>query len=60
MSAIIGGGISGAATAYFLNELSGKKALIDVYESGRVGGRLATASIGEKNCLKKTIDCLHW
>uniref|UniRef100_A0A2P2I199 Prenylcysteine oxidase 1-like n=1 Tax=Hirondellea gigas TaxID=1518452 RepID=A0A2P2I199_9CRUS len=40
--AIIGGGIGGAATAYFLQQLTDGSALIDVYESGRVGGRLAT------------------
>ena len=40
--AIIGGGIGGTATAYFLHELTKGKALIDVYESGRVGGRLAS------------------
>lgn len=46
--AIVGGGIGGAATAYFLHELTGGNALIDVYESGRVGGRLATVKLGQE------------
>ena len=45
-SGIIGAGISGASTAYFLHELLGSGASIDVYESGEVGGRLSTVSIG--------------
>ncbi|XP_018022652.1 prenylcysteine oxidase 1, partial [Hyalella azteca] len=45
-SAIIGGGVGGAAAAYFLQELTGGNALIDVYESGYVGGRLATTDLG--------------
>ncbi len=44
-TAIIGGGIGGTATAHFLHQLTGGSALIDIYESGRVGGRLATTSI---------------
>ncbi|XP_078285120.1 prenylcysteine oxidase 1-like isoform X2 [Rhinoraja longicauda] len=43
--AVIGAGIGGAATAYFLRQYFGQDVQIDVYESGAVGGRLAKASI---------------
>ncbi|KAK8734428.1 hypothetical protein OTU49_017448, partial [Cherax quadricarinatus] len=43
--AIIGGGIGGTSTAYFLKELFGDNASIDVYESEKIGGRLATIPI---------------
>ncbi|KAK8734423.1 hypothetical protein OTU49_017448, partial [Cherax quadricarinatus] len=43
--AIIGGGIGGTSTAYFLKELFGDNAIIDVYESEKIGGRLATIPI---------------
>ncbi|KAF2368919.1 Prenylcysteine lyase [Trinorchestia longiramus] len=46
--AIIGGGVGGAAAAYFLQELMEGSALIDAYESGHVGGRLATIEINGK------------
>nr|XP_045595550.1 prenylcysteine oxidase 1-like [Procambarus clarkii]XP_045595551.1 prenylcysteine oxidase 1-like [Procambarus clarkii]XP_045595552.1 prenylcysteine oxidase 1-like [Procambarus clarkii]XP_045595553.1 prenylcysteine oxidase 1-like [Procambarus clarkii] len=45
--AIVGGGIGGTATAYFLQELFGDNVIIDLYESERIGGRLATIPIGE-------------
>lgn len=43
--AVVGGGIGGTATAYFLHDLFGDDVLIDLYESGHVGGRLATLPI---------------
>lgn len=46
-TAIVGGGIGGTATAYFLQELFGDNVIIDLYESERIGGRLATIPIGE-------------
>ena len=43
LEAIIGGGISGAASAYFLNELFEDAVQLTVFErSSRIGGRLAT------------------
>uniref|UniRef100_V9KR20 Prenylcysteine oxidase 1 n=1 Tax=Callorhinchus milii TaxID=7868 RepID=V9KR20_CALMI len=44
--AIIGAGIGGASAAYFMRQQFGKEVNIDVYESEKVGGRLATASLG--------------
>lgn len=48
--AIIGGGIAGSASAYFLRELFGETAHIAVFEkSDRIGGRLSTLTcFGEK------------
>jgi prenylcysteine oxidase/farnesylcysteine lyase len=42
---IIGAGIGGASTAYFMRELFGDEAKIDLYERYNVGGRLATITI---------------
>lgn len=47
--AVIGGGIGGTSTAYFLQQLFGDNAIIDLYESGTVGGRLATIPIAGHN-----------
>ncbi|KAG7159989.1 Prenylcysteine oxidase-like [Homarus americanus] len=47
--AIIGGGIGGTSTAYFLKELFEDNAIIDLYESGAIGGRLATLPIAGYN-----------
>ncbi|KAG7476658.1 hypothetical protein MATL_G00085190 [Megalops atlanticus] len=44
--AVIGAGIGGTATAYFLRQEFGTGVKIDVFESGTVGGRLATEEIG--------------
>lgn len=44
--AIIGGGIGGTAAAYFLRQEFGPAVKIEVFESGTVGGRLATENIG--------------
>jgi len=46
--AIIGAGISGASAAHFLSQLTDGRALLDVYERGRVGGRLASALVAGK------------
>ncbi|CAL4249217.1 unnamed protein product, partial [Meganyctiphanes norvegica] len=46
--AVIGGGIGGTSAAYFLHDLFGDNLLLDIYEPGPIGGRLATVPIGEK------------
>ncbi|KAI5099527.1 prenylcysteine oxidase 1 precursor [Silurus meridionalis] len=43
--AIVGAGIGGTSAAYFLRQEFGPGVKIDVYESGTVGGRLATEAI---------------
>jgi prenylcysteine oxidase / farnesylcysteine lyase len=43
--AIIGAGIGGTSTAYFLSEIKGLEPEIDVYSKDPVGGRLATITI---------------
>ncbi|XP_060072471.1 prenylcysteine oxidase-like [Ylistrum balloti] len=43
--AIVGGGIGGTSTAYFMRELFGNEAVIDLYEKNAIGGRLATVNI---------------
>ncbi|XP_018897991.1 prenylcysteine oxidase 1 [Bemisia tabaci] len=46
--AIIGGGIGGTSTAHFLIDLFGRKNIdIDIYEANKIGGRLATAKVGD-------------
>ncbi|XP_048728291.1 prenylcysteine oxidase 1-like [Ostrea edulis] len=45
---IVGGGIGGTSTAYFLRQLFGDDAKIDIFEKRQVGGRLATISIGNQ------------
>ncbi|KAJ8287094.1 hypothetical protein GJAV_G00047590 [Gymnothorax javanicus] len=44
--AVIGGGIGGTATAYFLRQEFGREVKIDLFEAGIVGGRLATEEVG--------------
>ncbi|KAJ7987201.1 hypothetical protein DPEC_G00336290 [Dallia pectoralis] len=44
--AVVGAGIGGTATAYFLRQEFGSSVKIDVFEPGTVGGRLATQNIG--------------
>ncbi|XP_064118017.1 prenylcysteine oxidase 1-like [Macrobrachium nipponense] len=46
--AIIGGGIGGTSASYFLSELFGDDAILDLYEADTIGGRLATIPIGER------------
>ncbi|CAB1318431.1 unnamed protein product [Coregonus sp. 'balchen'] len=45
--AVVGAGIGGTATAYFLRQEFGAAVKIDVFEPGTVGGRLATQNIGD-------------
>ncbi|XP_028654230.1 prenylcysteine oxidase 1 [Erpetoichthys calabaricus] len=47
--AIVGAGIGGAATAAFLRKEFGPQVQIDVFEGGKVGGRLDTAHFGGKD-----------
>ncbi|KAG9335731.1 hypothetical protein JZ751_004267 [Albula glossodonta] len=44
--AVVGAGIGGTAAAYFLRQEFGVEVKIDLFESGTVGGRLATEQIG--------------
>ncbi|NXA57165.1 PCYOX oxidase, partial [Nothocercus julius] len=43
--AVVGGGIGGAAAAYFLRQRFGRSVPIDIFERGEVGGRLATVRV---------------
>ncbi|KAG4080356.1 hypothetical protein HA402_010848 [Bradysia odoriphaga] len=45
--AIIGGGIGGTSCAYYLNEMFKEEADIHIYEGSKIGGRLATATMGD-------------
>ena len=47
-SAVIGAGISGASSVFYLRQLFGDQVTIDIYEKGTVGGRLASAAFGGK------------
>ncbi|XP_062582100.1 prenylcysteine oxidase 1-like [Saccostrea cucullata] len=44
---IVGGGIGGTSTAYFLRQLFGNDAKIDIFEKRHIGGRLATLTLGD-------------
>jgi len=44
---VVGAGIGGAATAYFLRQEFGAGVKLDVFEAAAVGGRLATVKIGD-------------
>ncbi|KAH9518825.1 Prenylcysteine oxidase [Bulinus truncatus] len=46
---IIGAGISGTSCAYYLRQLLGSKATIDIYEADKVGGRTALIKINGQN-----------
>lgn len=46
--AVVGGGIGGTSSAYFLRELFGEAAQIDVYEPGSIGGRVASVLVGDR------------
>ncbi|XP_072923791.1 prenylcysteine oxidase 1-like [Hemitrygon akajei] len=43
--AIIGAGVGGSSSAYFLRQKFGHDVEIDVYEKGAIGGRLATITV---------------
>ncbi|KAF6725893.1 Prenylcysteine oxidase [Oryzias melastigma] len=45
--AVVGAGIGGTAAAFYLRQEFGPAVKIDVFESGTVGGRLATVKIGD-------------
>ncbi|XP_034047771.1 prenylcysteine oxidase 1 [Thalassophryne amazonica] len=45
--AVIGAGIGGTAAAYYLRQEFGIGVKIDVFESGTIGGRLATVKFGD-------------
>ncbi|KAM3599844.1 uncharacterized protein V6R79_012711 [Siganus canaliculatus] len=45
--AVVGAGIGGTAAAFYLRQEFGPGVKIDVFESGSVGGRLATVKIGD-------------
>lgn len=45
---MIGAGIGGTSSAYYLRQLFGDQATIDIYEAEEVGGRLATVNLGGK------------
>ncbi|XP_066597597.1 prenylcysteine oxidase 1-like [Prorops nasuta] len=47
--AIIGAGIGGASASHFLTELFQNELLIDVYETNKIGGRLSTMKINNKD-----------
>jgi prenylcysteine oxidase/farnesylcysteine lyase len=49
VAGVIGGGIAGTSAAYYLRQLFGKKAQVDVIEGVRVGGRLALINIDGKD-----------
>lgn len=44
--AVVGAGIGGTATAYYLRQEFGAGVKIDMFEPGTVGGRMATVKIG--------------
>lgn len=45
--AVVGAGIGGTATAYYLRQEFGPAVKIDVFESGAIGGRLETVKMGD-------------
>ena len=46
--AVIGAGISGASSAFYLRQLFGTDVSIDIYEKHKVGGRLASVQFSGK------------
>ena len=46
--AVIGYGIGGTATAYFLRELLGASVELHVFSDGKIGGRIGVVEIGGK------------
>ena len=42
---IVGSGIGGSTAAFYLREVFGDEASIDVFENNQVGGRLATVKV---------------
>ncbi|MEQ2182010.1 hypothetical protein GOODEAATRI_017642, partial [Goodea atripinnis] len=54
--AVVGAGIGGTAAAYYLREQFGPVVKIDVFESGTVGGRLATVKLGDYECPNAAVN----
>jgi prenylcysteine oxidase/farnesylcysteine lyase len=48
LSAIVGAGIGGASSAFYLDQLLQSNVQIDVFEAGEIGGRLATTFINDE------------
>ncbi|KRX25827.1 Prenylcysteine oxidase, partial [Trichinella nelsoni] len=47
--AVIGAGIGGTSCSYFLRQIFGDRIEIDIFDSGKVGGRLATVEIEKRH-----------
>ncbi|KRZ96218.1 Prenylcysteine oxidase, partial [Trichinella sp. T8] len=47
--AVIGAGIGGTSCSYFLRQIFGDRIEIDIFDSGKVGGRLATVEIERRH-----------
>lgn len=45
---MVGAGLGGSATAYFLQQHFGPQVQLDVYEAAGVGGRLATVTVNKQ------------
>lgn len=45
---MVGAGLGGSATAYFLQQHFGPQVQLDVYEAASVGGRLATVTVNKQ------------
>lgn len=51
ISAVVGGGIGGASSAYFLRKMFGNKVSITLFEkSGRIGGRIKAVPFCGETC----------
>ena len=48
LSAIIGGGIGGTSTAYFLSKTKAENTTLTIFEDGDIGGRLKTVELAGK------------
>lgn len=59
--AVVGAGIGGSAVAHFLQQQFGPQVQIDVYEKGRIGGRMATVTVNnqEYECGSSSIHSLN-
>ena len=49
LTAVVGAGIGGTATAHFLRQHFGPEVQIDVFEKEEVGGRLATVTVNHND-----------
>uniref|UniRef100_A0A914VJM9 L-amino-acid oxidase n=1 Tax=Plectus sambesii TaxID=2011161 RepID=A0A914VJM9_9BILA len=48
LTAIVGGGIGGTSCAYWLQKAAGDSIDIDLFNYGKIGGRIATANVNGK------------